>query len=191
MKHRFTVCVLLVFLASSLAGGFLNRKVSAKPEADEDASREAFLTNFSEALDVIQRNYVDYVHSDRLVYSAIKGMLRSLDPHSNFLDPQEFASLREDQHSRYYGLGIRVRPLLRDRGRVAIVEPPLIGTPAEKKGLQGMSLRVSKGSQSMIGPRKRSSTISVDPGAPKSLSPLSVLEFANRWNSLSKGTKFP
>ena len=136
MKHRFTVCVLLVFLASSLAGGFLNRKVSAKPEADEDASREAFLTNFSEALDVIQRNYVDYVHSDRLVYSAIKGMLRSLDPHSNFLDPQEFASLREDQHSRYYGLGIRVRPLLRDRGRVAIVEPPLIGTPAEKKGLR-------------------------------------------------------
>ncbi|MBN2319653.1 MAG: S41 family peptidase [Acidobacteria bacterium] len=136
MKHRFTVCALLVILASSLAGGIFSGKVSAKPEATEDISSKEFLIHFSEALDVIQRNYVDNVNPDRLIYSAIKGMLRSLDPHSNFLDPKEFASLREDQHGRYYGLGIRVRALLHDRGRVVIVEPPLIGTPAEKKGLR-------------------------------------------------------
>jgi carboxyl-terminal processing protease len=182
MKHRFTVCALLVFLASSIAGGFLNRKVSAKPETNGDASTEEFLTNFSEALDVIQQNYADYVGSDRLIYSAIKGMLRSLDPHSNFLDPLEFASLREDQHSRYYGLGIRVRPLLRDRGRVAIVEPPLIGTPAEKKGLRaGDVITRIEGepiddwtSEEVVnhlrGPRGTEVTISIErPGIPETL----------------------
>jgi carboxyl-terminal processing protease len=85
---------------------------------------------------VIQQTYVDKVGPDKLVYSAIKGMLRVLDPHSSFFDPKEFSRLREEQHSKYFGLGIRVRPLLRDRGRVAIVEPPQIGSPAEKKGLR-------------------------------------------------------
>ncbi|MBN2241912.1 MAG: S41 family peptidase [Acidobacteria bacterium] len=136
MNHRFTVCVLAVVLASSLAGGFLIGKVTAKPEARENPSPEIFLTGFTEALDVIQRNYVRGVSPDRLIYSAIKGMLRSLDPHSNFLDPGEFAGLKEDQHSRYFGVGIRVRPLFRYRGRVVIVEPPVPGTPAEKRGLR-------------------------------------------------------
>ncbi len=136
MKHRFAVCALLVVLASSLLGGFLNGKAASKPETLEPVSSKEFLIDFTEALDVIQKNYVEHVSPDRLIYNSIKGMLRSLDPHSNFLDPNEFASLREDQHSRYFGLGIRVRPLLNDRGRVVIVEPPLVGTPAEKKGLR-------------------------------------------------------
>jgi len=63
-------------------------------------------------------------------------MLRALDPHSSFFDPKEFTRLREDQHSKYYGLGIRVRPLLRDHGRHVIVDPPAIGTPAERQGLR-------------------------------------------------------
>jgi carboxyl-terminal processing protease len=63
-------------------------------------------------------------------------MLRALDPHSSFFEPKEFARLREEQHSKYFGLGIRVRPLLRDRGRVVIVEPPALGSPAERRGLR-------------------------------------------------------
>jgi carboxyl-terminal processing protease len=136
MKRRFAVVLCLVMLCSTLAGGFFGNRASATPEPAGEISSTEFLHNFSEALDIIQKNYVDDVGPDKLVYSAIKGMLRALDPHSNFLDPQEFASLREDQHSRYYGLGIRVRPAYRDRGRVIIVEPPAIGTPAQKKGLR-------------------------------------------------------
>ena len=63
-------------------------------------------------------------------------MLRALDPHSSFFEPKEFSRLTEEQHSKYYGLGIRVRPLFRDRGRVVIVEPPALGSPAEKRGLR-------------------------------------------------------
>jgi carboxyl-terminal processing protease len=134
MKHRFAGFVILIIMVSSLVGGFMGGSAAAGP-APQTTPNE-FLGNFTEALDIIQRNYVESIQADQLVYSAIKGMLRSLDPHSSFFDPKEFARLREDQHSKYFGLGIRVRALLRDSGRVVIVEPPSIGSPAERRGLR-------------------------------------------------------
>ena len=135
MKHRFAVFVLLTLLVSSLAGGLIGGSVAAGSGSSQ-ATPNQFLTDFTEALDIIQGNHVDQVGADKLVYSAIKGMLRELDPHSSFFDPKEFSRLREEQHSKYYGLGIRVRPLLRDKGRVVIVEPPALGSPAERHGLR-------------------------------------------------------
>jgi carboxyl-terminal processing protease len=136
MKHRFAAVLTLVILISSLAGGSLGSNETVKAGISGQTSPNEFLTNFTEALDVIQQTYVDKVGPDKLVYSAIKGMLRVLDPHSSFFDPKEFSRLREEQHSKYFGLGIRVRPLLRDHGRHVIVEPPAIGSPAERKGLR-------------------------------------------------------
>jgi carboxyl-terminal processing protease len=137
MKHRFAITLIIVVLLSSVMGGLLGENVAAKSSASvQKTSSNEFLGNFTEALDVIQQIYVDKIGPDKLVYSAIKGMLRTLDPHSSFFDPKEFSRLREEQHSKYFGLGIRVRPLLRDRGRVVIVEPPAIGSPAERKGLR-------------------------------------------------------
>ncbi len=134
MKHRFAVLVVSVVLLSSLVGGFLGGKAAAGAQSQTSASQ--FLSTFTEALDVVQKNYAERIGSDKLIYSAIKGMLRTLDPHSSFFDPDEFRRLREDQHSKYFGLGIRVRPLLRERGRVVIVEPPALGSPAERRGLR-------------------------------------------------------
>ncbi len=134
MKNRFAVLAVLIILMSSLVAGLMGGSAAAG-QASQTSPNE-FLGNFTEALDVIERNYVDSIKADQLIYSAIKGMLRSLDPHSSFFDPKEFARLREDQHSKYFGLGIRVRALLRDSGRVVIVEPPAIGSPAERRGLR-------------------------------------------------------
>jgi carboxyl-terminal processing protease len=136
MKQRFAVLIVVVVLLSSLVGGLLGSEAVEKSASPGSTSPNEFLKNFTEALDVIQKTYVEDVGSDKLVYSAIKGMLRALDPHSSFFDPKEFFRLREDQHSKYFGLGIRVRPLLRDHGRHVIVDPPAIGTPAERKGLR-------------------------------------------------------
>jgi carboxyl-terminal processing protease len=135
MKHRFAVFVFLTLLVSSIAGGLIGGSVAAG-SGSAQATPNQFLTDFTEALDLIQKNHVDQVGADKLVYSAIKGMLRELDPHSSFFDPKEFSRLREEQHSKYYGLGIRVRPLMRDKGRVVIVEPPALGSPAERHGLR-------------------------------------------------------
>jgi carboxyl-terminal processing protease len=136
MKHRFAILLALVVLLSSLVGGLLGNNAAATSNPSAAATPNEFLTNFTEALDIIQQTYVDQVGPDKLVYSAVKGMLRVLDPHSNFFDPKDFSRLREDQHSKYSGLGIRVRPLLPNQGRHVIVDPPAIGTPAEKKGLR-------------------------------------------------------
>jgi len=135
MKQRFAVVVVLIVVTSSLVGGFMGASATARA-ASSPSSPNQFLSDFTEALDIIQKNHVDGVSSDKLVYSAIKGMLRALDPHSSFFEPKEFSKLREEQHSKYYGLGIRVRPLLSNRGRVVIVEPPSLGAPAERRGLR-------------------------------------------------------
>jgi carboxyl-terminal processing protease len=117
-------------------GGLLGGYAAAESKASSEISSNDFLKNFTEALDVIQMTYADDVGPDKLVYSAIKGMLRVLDPHSSFFDTKEFSRLREEQHSKYFGLGIRVRPLFTNQGRHVIVEPPAIGSPAERKGLR-------------------------------------------------------
>jgi carboxyl-terminal processing protease len=135
MKLRFAVLLVTVVLLSSIMGGLLGGKASPAPGFAQTSPNE-FLANFTEALDVVQQNYVDEVGADALVYSAIKGMLRELDPHSSFFDPTEFARMREQQHSKYYGLGILVHALLRDHGRVVIAEPPTSGSPAERCGLR-------------------------------------------------------
>jgi carboxyl-terminal processing protease len=135
MKQRFAVLVVLIVAMSSLVGGFMGGSAAAR-SGSSPTSPNQFLSDFTEALDIIQKNHFDNVGSDKLVYSAIKGMLRALDPHSSFFEPKEFSKLREEQHSKYYGLGIRVRPLLSNRGRVVIVEPPALGSPAERRGLR-------------------------------------------------------
>lgn len=137
MKHRFAVLVALVILAVPLSGGSFGGSFAAEDRTAQGTPND-FLKEFTEAIDVIEKNHVDNLGSDKLIYSAIKGMLRTLDPHSSFFDPKEFARLREDQHSKYFGLGIRVRALMprSDKGRVVIVEPPATGSPAEKRGLR-------------------------------------------------------
>ncbi len=67
--------------------------------------------DFSEALTIIQENYVD---GNKLEYntvfkSSIIGMLRSLDPHSNYYDREEFDELKTDQRSEYYGIGASIQ----------------------------------------------------------------------------------
>ena len=83
---------------------------------------------FTAALSAIESNYVDKVDSDRLVYSAIRGMLGTLDPHSSFFDPKEYAQMRERQEGRYYGLGITIQSVDGDITAASVFE----GSPAYK-----------------------------------------------------------
>ena len=63
---------------------------------------------FTSALSAIEASYVDKVDADRLVYGAIRGMLGTLDPHSSFFDPHEYAQMRERQEGHYAGLGVTI-----------------------------------------------------------------------------------
>ena len=80
----------------------------------------------------IQDNYVEEVKSERIVSSSIREMLRTLDPHSNFLEVKEYSTLQERQKGSYYGLGITVQSI---DGNITVVSP-FEGTPAHRLGIR-------------------------------------------------------
>src|SRR5438552_11350858 len=128
---RAIFCLVLVLMVSTLLGGLFGGQVRATTKGEEDVDNSLKL--FSNLLGLVEENYATDVDSDKAVYGAIDGMLRTLDPHSKFFDPKAFSSLREDQRGKYYGLGITVTTRF---GKVTVVSPPFLGSPAEKVGLR-------------------------------------------------------
>jgi len=128
---RAIFCLVLVLTISAILGGVLGGQVRATTKGEEDA--DTAMKHFSTILGLVEENYSNDVDSDKAVYGAIDGMLRTLDPHSKFFDPKAFNSLREDQRGKYYGLGITVTTRF---GKVTVVSPPFVGSPAEKVGLR-------------------------------------------------------
>ena len=86
----------------------------------------------SEVLAYIQENHLDSPDSEPLLYGAIRGMLRTLDPYSQFFSPENYADFRTESRGTYGGLGMEIG--IRDE-RLTIVSP-FKGTPADKAGLQ-------------------------------------------------------
>ena len=108
-RTRRTLFVAAVFLTScGLAGTFIARQVGAQSNADESTLRND-LKSFTNVYQIVEQNYAEPLDGDKAekaIYDgAIPGMLRVLDPHSNFYDPKAFAKMREDQHGKYYGVG--------------------------------------------------------------------------------------
>ena len=66
------------------------------------------------------------------MHSSIGGMLRTLDPHSNFLAPESYSNMRDRQRSTFYGLGILVG--MRN-GQLTVITP-ILGTPASRMGIR-------------------------------------------------------
>lgn len=73
-----------------------------------DASPYRKLDALARALTHLERSHVEPIDEDALVYGAIRGMLRSLDPHSTFLDPEAYRVLMSDTEGRYAGIGVEV-----------------------------------------------------------------------------------
>lgn len=134
MKNKLGLFLLVTVLLAALFGGIVGDKVSAVSSVDDPP--EQLLKTFNEALVVIQSNYARNVESEEMVHSAIRGMLRTLDPHSSFFDNRDYGRLQEDQQGKYFGLGITIRQEAPGSGRVVIIEPPAPGTPAYKAGLR-------------------------------------------------------
>jgi carboxyl-terminal processing protease len=126
-NSRFLPAAIFAIALSALAGGLFGSRAFARQ--DEVAQQYRVFTS---ALTAINREYVEDVASDRLIYSAIDGLLHTLDPHSSFFDPRNYAQMRERQEGHYYGLGISIQSVDGDIRVVSIFE----GSPAYKKGLR-------------------------------------------------------
>jgi len=126
-RYRFGSLAGLVIAFCALAGGLWGRSSLVAQDQLPDQYKV-----FTAALGAIEDNYVGEYESDRLVYSAITGMLQTLDPHSSFMDPRSFAQMRERQEGRYYGLGISINVVDGDVTIFNVFE----GSPAYAKGLR-------------------------------------------------------
>jgi carboxyl-terminal processing protease len=126
-SSRFFSAALSAVVLSALAGGFFGSSLLAR---QDDVQQQYRI--FAAAMSAIEREYIDEVPSERLVYGAIDGMLKTLDPHSSFFDPRQYQQLRERQEGRYYGLGIQIQVIDGDITVMSIFE----GSPAYKKGLR-------------------------------------------------------
>src|SRR2546426_12264278 len=130
-EKRGAVLVIGVLLISAVLGGIYGPSVKATAAGASDF-QEA-VRNFTRVLALVQQNYAVPVDTDHALYQgAIPGMLRVLDPHSNFFDARQFALLREDQRGKYYGVGMIVAP----RENHTIVMAPYVGAPAYNAGIR-------------------------------------------------------
>ncbi len=103
---------------------------AGQPSRDDVA---ASLRKFTEVLNLVETNFATKISPDTTIYDgAIPSMLHTLDPHSNFLDPEAYRRLREDQSGHYYGVGMMVGE---PEGK-ALVIYPFEGSPAFRGGLR-------------------------------------------------------
>ncbi len=137
--------VFATLIVCAILGGLYGPKVEANTANDNDSSFQASLREFTNVYGKVQDNYATPVDPNKAIYGptnsnflgAIPGMLRTLDPHSNFFDPRAFAMLREDQEGRYFGVGMSIQSRPGKMGKlVTFVSAPIPGSPAFKAGLR-------------------------------------------------------
>jgi carboxyl-terminal processing protease len=117
----------LLLVLSTVGGGLLGPRVLAGTTKLGDNLRL-----YTALLSAVEENYSDQIKSDRLVSSSIREMLRTLDPHSNFLETKDYSQMQERQRGSYYGLGITVQSV---DGNITVVSP-FEGTPAHRLGIR-------------------------------------------------------
>ncbi|HEX8142718.1 MAG TPA: S41 family peptidase [Pyrinomonadaceae bacterium] len=118
----------------STAPSTTRRARSNRMPSDATANTEQ---DFAEALTIIQENYID---GNKLDYNAvfkssIIGMLRSLDPHSNYYDREEFDEMKTDQRSEYFGIGASIGNQRRGEQTETYILATFEGSPATRAGL--------------------------------------------------------
>ncbi|MFH1339420.1 MAG: S41 family peptidase [Candidatus Omnitrophota bacterium] len=122
--------MLISVLAAAVVIGSIAISQEKQAEKKDDLYRNINL--FSDGFAIIKNDYVEEVDSKELVYGALTGMLDSLDPHSQFMDPDTYNELKVDTTGEFGGLGIEIT--LKD-GLLTVVTP-IEDTPAWQAGIK-------------------------------------------------------
>lgn len=132
MKRQvMTVITLVVLLGVGVAQGL---PLEAKRTVSDKALSEEFYREvdlFEHAMAIVRSDYVEEPQAKQLIYGAIKGMLQTLDPYSQFMDPDSYNELKVDTEGEFGGLGIEIT--IRDEWLTVI--SPIDDTPAYQAGL--------------------------------------------------------
>lgn len=122
---RFSHILGTIVLLAGLCG-------TASSSQTRDTDHYQALKQFSQVLDLIEKNYVQEVNRTDLIHGAIQGMLNSIDPHSAYIDLEKFRMMQEEFQGEFGGIGIQIG--VRDK-RLTVIAP-IEDTPADKAGLR-------------------------------------------------------
>src|SRR4051812_23601873 len=128
-KWTFSLTLAVAIIGATLFGGFYGNRLFGAPVQSDVQKR---LKEYTDLLAAVTAWAPEDVGSDKFVYSSIDGMLRTLDPHTSFLEPKEYADMQDRQKGSFYGLGI----LVTKRNDQVTVITPLEGTPAARLGIR-------------------------------------------------------
>ncbi|MBA3765615.1 MAG: S41 family peptidase [Acidobacteria bacterium] len=142
-------------------------RTSRRNDAPPAASTATVEREVAEALTVIQDNYIDGTRLDynAVFKSSITGMLRALDPHSDYFDAAEFEAFRTEQRSEYFGIGATIGDLTEGDRTETFIRATFANAPAHRAGLRfgdhivevdGKSMRgkpYPEVRQNLLGPR--------------------------------------
>lgn len=129
MKPRAWHFILLSVAAGALVGGLVGGRALAGGDHLDDRIKK-----LAQIIDTVQGKYVDEVPNESLIYDGIRGMLRTLDPHSNFLEAESYKDMQDEQRGNFFGLGIVISKRGKDDPLTVI--SPIDGTPAARLGIR-------------------------------------------------------
>ena len=133
MSRKFFIFAILILLAATVVGGTVGRAMRrTRLTASATGKSPNIEEDYEEAISTVSSNYAGEIDYEKATQAAIQGMLSTLDPHSMYFPQTEFTKLKEDQDSRFYGIGVTI---LQHRDGV-YVQSAVEGTPAARAGLR-------------------------------------------------------
>jgi len=128
VKLSLSLFLVVVFLLGFYMGAQGKRVISST----NDKEIYEYLKTFSDVIDLVKKNYVEETKDKDIIYSAIKGILESLDPHSSFLPPDMYKDMQTETKGEFGGIGIEIT--IKDGFPTVIT--PIEDTPAYKAGIK-------------------------------------------------------
>ncbi|HIL23866.1 MAG TPA: S41 family peptidase [Verrucomicrobia bacterium] len=131
MRQRIFTTVLAVALGVNLYLGARHLVSSAEANGKDDVY--ANMEKFTRVLETVRREYVDEdkVSYEDLVQGALRGMIQTLDPHSEYMDAKKYQALQSDTMQQFGGIGVVVS--IRDKWLTVVA--PMADTPGSRAGL--------------------------------------------------------
>ena len=143
MTRGFAIVATFILVTATFAGGLYSRTTrrrqaatantpAQKTSAQDKYEADKIEGDYSEAIEIVEQNYVGDIDYEKATQAAIQGMLFTLDPHSVYFPSNEFRKLKEDQASSFVGIGVQI--LRHDDG--VYVQSVVPNTPAARAGLR-------------------------------------------------------
>jgi carboxyl-terminal processing protease len=190
-KWTFSLTLLVAMTGATLFGGFYGNRLFGAPIQNGDLQKR--YKEYTDLLSAVTAWSPEEIAPDKFVYASVDGMLRSLDPHTSFLEPKEYSDMQDRQKGTFYGLGI----LVTKRNDQVTVITPLEGTPASRLGIragdviaevEGVStddLTLDEVVKRLKGPKGTTVNIKIRRVGMKEPIPLTIVRAAIPTNSIS------